>query len=45
MSSESTSVRCPKCAALVSVPPDWRLAICPQCGGVVTRMEIDSTYD
>jgi endogenous inhibitor of DNA gyrase (YacG/DUF329 family) len=45
MTDEDAVVRCPRCTELVPVAPDWRLAICPKCGEVVTRMTSDSTYD
>jgi len=38
-------VRCPKCGRLIPVAADWRLAVCPTCGEVVTRMTSDATYD
>jgi Zn finger protein HypA/HybF involved in hydrogenase expression len=45
MPNSPTTVRCPQCSELVTVDPDWRLAICPKCGGVITRMADDASYD
>ncbi|MGA8303400.1 MAG: hypothetical protein WA691_05000 [Thermoplasmata archaeon] len=45
MTDPSGAVRCPQCAELVPVAPDWRLVLCPKCGNVITRMASDATYD
>ncbi|MGI0128630.1 MAG: hypothetical protein ACREDE_06760 [Thermoplasmata archaeon] len=45
MTNPEEAVRCPECRELVSVEPDWRLVICPHCGGVITRMTGDASYD
>ena len=36
---------CPACHTAIPVDPEWRLAQCPKCGGMITRMGEDSTYD
>ena len=45
MADPPGAVRCPHCHEVVSVSPDWRLAVCPACAGVIVRMDSDSTYD
>ncbi|MGA9840053.1 MAG: hypothetical protein WBE40_05525 [Thermoplasmata archaeon] len=45
MTDPARDVRCPTCAELVPVAPEWRLAVCPKCGGVIARMDSDATYD
>jgi predicted RNA-binding Zn-ribbon protein involved in translation (DUF1610 family) len=36
---------CPSCHTVFPVEPDWRMAQCPHCGGMITRMSEDSAYD
>ena len=45
MTEADSGVLCPACHVVIAVDPDWRVAQCPQCGGVVTRMSEDSRYD
>jgi transposase len=45
MAEEASSVRCPRCHAIATVPPEWRVVQCPGCGLPITRMEADPSYD
>jgi predicted RNA-binding Zn-ribbon protein involved in translation (DUF1610 family) len=38
-------VLCPACNAVIGVDPEWRIAQCPSCGTMVTRMGQDSAFD
>jgi endogenous inhibitor of DNA gyrase (YacG/DUF329 family) len=45
MREADPTVLCPICHASITVDPEWRLVQCPRCGGMVTRMSEDSSYD
>jgi Zn finger protein HypA/HybF involved in hydrogenase expression len=38
-------VMCPTCATVFVAEPEWRIARCPQCGGMITRMAEDNAFD
>lgn len=41
----SGSIRCSNCQSTLTVPFDWRLVQCPNCGHTMTRMEGDPAFD
>ena len=43
--NSSRQVMCPACQAIIPVEPEWRIAQCPKCGEMVTRMGEDAQYD
>ncbi|HZY92853.1 MAG TPA: hypothetical protein VFG07_08835 [Thermoplasmata archaeon] len=43
--SPSSEVLCPKCQRRLTVEEGWRLATCPGCGQVLSRMDEDPDYD
>ncbi|MCI4353839.1 MAG: hypothetical protein L3K06_00550 [Thermoplasmata archaeon] len=45
MGEPDTQLLCPSCQALITVEAGWRIAQCPRCGAMVTRMGEDSAYD
>ncbi len=45
MAETGSQVMCPACHATVAVEPEWRLAQCPRCGQMISRMSEDRSYD
>jgi predicted RNA-binding Zn-ribbon protein involved in translation (DUF1610 family) len=45
MVETNPQVLCPTCIAGIEVDPEWRLIQCPKCGGMITRMGEESSYD
>ncbi len=45
MGATQEQVLCPNCQTVVAVDPEWRLAQCPRCKGMITRMTEDSSFD
>ncbi len=45
MEETNPRVICPTCHTVIPVEPGWRLVQCPKCGGMITRMGEDSSYD
>jgi predicted RNA-binding Zn-ribbon protein involved in translation (DUF1610 family) len=45
MTEPSTQAICPTCHTVVTVEAEWRLIQCPKCGGMITRMGEDSSFD
>ena len=45
MVETNLQVICPTCRTVIAVDPEWRLVQCPKCGGMITRMSEDNSYD
>jgi uncharacterized paraquat-inducible protein A len=45
MADPESQVLCPSCQSVITVESEWRLAQCPKCKHMVTRMGDDSSYD
>jgi len=45
MVDANPQVMCRACQAIFAVEPEWRIAQCPKCGEMVTRMGEDAQYD